>query len=178
MSKIPEIIDYESYDVAIVQLKTTAHVDQEFVCNNDEFTDYYKTQSFYDMQEGIGQTYVLTYKGKVIGFISLAMAHMKKETTNATKSKLSDSNIPALLIGHLGTHKNYVKKGVGRALVEFAIKQAVDASKIIGCRYVMLNPEDDQITHAFYQAMKFTYIKNDDKTKDAYILDIQQERKN
>ncbi len=112
----------------------------------------------------------------MLGFITVAMSHMEKNRIPYFEKKSSDANIPALLIGHLATHKDALRRGIGRELVRWAIREALEKSKRIGYRIVMFNPEDDQGAHDFYKAVDFTYVKKDDKTKDAYVLDIQLEK--
>lgn len=129
------------------------------------------------MEKGIGKTWVLKFNGRVLGFISVAMAHMQKARTTYFEGKKSDSNIPALLIGHLATHKDALRRGIGKELVKWAIREAVNNSKRIGCRIVMLNPDDDQIVKSFYNALNFRYVDHSKKDKDVFYLDIQTTKK-
>jgi len=176
---IPDTIDFTSKDVDKLQLEEEEKIDENFKCHNDEYTQYYSFQSRYDLQEGLARTTLLTYKGRVIGYISIAMAHMRKENNEGMNSKETEGNIPALLISHLATHEDFLKKKIGSYLVSLAIKKAIEFSKKVGCRYVMLNPENEQGVRDFYEKLGFEYIPNivDDKEKDAFILDIQQEKK-
>lgn len=123
------------------------------------------------MEKGLGRTSVLVWRGKVIGFISIAMAHMDPERVPDLKNQ-GFGDYPALLVGHLATHKDFEKKGVAIHLLSWAIKKAVIYSKTIGCRFVMLNPEDDEKVRQFYTNRKFTYIDHNEKDKDAFIFDI------
>ena len=175
LSDIPKQIDYSNYDVFIVQLKTTASIDKSFNCKVKEYTEYYKVHAFNDLQRGIGNTWVLTYKGKVLGFISIAMAHMQPERHHDLQGN-GFGNIPSLLIGHLATHKDYENKGVGSHLVAWAIKKAREYSKTIGCKIVILNPDDKEEVREFYRKLGFTYVPHDDKGRDAFFLDIGSEK--
>ncbi len=171
MSEIPDIINYSSYDVFIVQLAETAVKDNNFECENGKYTEYYRVHAYNDMEMGLGRTSVLIWKSKVIGFISIAMAHMRPERVLDMGEK-GYGNFPALLVGHLATHKDFENKGVASHLLSWAIKKAVVYSKTIGCRFVMLNPEDDEKVRQFYRNRKFKYIPHDNKEKDAFIFDI------
>ena len=168
-------IDF-SKDVSVVMLDPTMSIDPEFECKNPSYTEYYRVTAFSDMKEGIGQTWLCMYKKKkVIGFVTIAMAHMRPERDKQLQGK-GYGNIPALLIGHLATHKDYERKGVGTNLIAWAIREAVSHSKRIGCRVVMLNPEDDPEVRDFYAKRGFTYVPQDDKERDAFYLDIQTRR--
>ncbi len=167
-------IDF-SRDVSIVMLDPAMSIDAEFECKDPSYTEYYRVTAFSDMKEGMGQTWLCMYKKKMIGFVTIAMAHMRPERDERLQGK-GYGNIPALLIGHLATHKDYERKGVGTSLIAWAIREAVSHSKRVGCRVVMLNPEDDPEVRGFYAKRGFTYVPQDDKERDAFYLDIQTRR--
>ena len=167
---IPDI-DFNK-DVSIVMLDPTTSKDPKFECKNPSYTEYYRVTAFNDMNEGMGQTWLCMYKKKIIGFVTIAMAHIMPERDEWLQGK-GYGNIPALLIGHLATHKDYERNGVGTNLIAWAIKEAVHHSKRIGCRAVVLNPEDDPEIRNFYANRGFTYVPQDDKERDAFYLDIQ-----
>jgi len=171
LSEIPDKIDYSSYDVFIVQLTETATKDKDFECKDKNYTDYYRVNAYTDIQKGVGRTSVLIWRCKVIGFISIAMAHMRPERVPDLDEE-GYGNYPALLVGHLATHKDFEGKGVATHLLAWATKKAVSYSKTIGCRFVMLNPENDEDVRQFYRNRKMKYIDHDDKEKDAFIFDI------
>ena len=168
---IPNVIDF-SNDISMVMLKPTTPTDKEFECKNPSYTEYYRVSSFDDIKDKIGQIWLCMYRKKVIGFVSIAMAHMRPERDKRLQRD-GYGNIPALLIGHLATHKDYEGKGVGTNLIAWAIKEAVHSSQRIGCRIVMLNPEDDPKIRTYYIHKGFTYVPQNDKERDAFYLDIQ-----
>ncbi len=133
-----------------------------------------KIHAFNDMEKGISQTWLCVYKNKTVGFIS--MAHMKPERHEILQGK-GYGNIPSLLIGYLATHKKYEKRGIGMILIAWAIKEAINSSKRIGCRIVMLNPENDKKIKNYYTNRGFTYVPHEDREKDIFFLDIQKNGK-
>ena len=74
---IPDI-DFDN-DVSVVMLDPNLPIDSDFECKNESYTEYYRVTAFSDMKEGIGQTWLCMYKKKMIGFVSIAMAHMNPE---------------------------------------------------------------------------------------------------
>lgn len=99
------------------------------------------------------------------------MAHMKKDEYEDLHIN-TFGNIPALLIGHLATHKDHEHKGVGRYMVSWVISKAIEFSETVGCRLVMLNPDKDVI--GFYDKLGFTYVPHDDEDYDSMFIDIIQ----
>ena len=162
--------------VSIVQLKPADSLDQDFECKNKEYTEYYRVHAFNDMKNGLSKTWLCIYKNKVIGYITIAMAHMRPERHGGLQGK-GYGNIPALLIGQLATHKEHEKKGIGRELIHWAIREATRSSQRMGCRIVMLNPADDEKIRTYYRNRGFTYVPHNDKENDAFYLDIQRVKK-
>ncbi|WP_316504834.1 GNAT family N-acetyltransferase [Nitrosopumilus sp.] len=141
----------------------------DFNCSKSSFKDYLRVSALNDQVEQIGQTWIFVYKEKIIGFVTIAMAHMKKDEHEELQID-TFGNIPALLIGHLATHKDHERQGVGRYMVSWVISKAVEFSESIGCRLVMLNPERDVID--FYRKQGFTYVPHEDEDYDSMFLDI------
>ena len=136
----------------------------DFACSKEQFAEYLKVQAHYDQEEQIGQTWVFKYSGKIVGFITIAMAHMKKSECEELAID-SFGNVPALLIGHLATHKDFERRGIGEHMVSWAITKAEDYSESIGCRLVMLNPESDVI--GFYEKQKFVHVPHGDDDEES-----------
>ena len=172
-------INFDATNIEFKRLGSTDPIDKTFESSDPEFTDYYQVQSQYDLREGLARTYLLKADGRVVGYVSLAMSHLQKESTEQMQAKESDGNIPALLISHLSTHKEHLREGIGTKLVDESLRIAVKHSEYIGCKYLMLNPQDDDGVRKFYEAYGFTYVSNekDDKGHDIFILDIQHGKK-
>lgn len=149
---------------------TTTGLDT-FDCSKKEFVEYLKVSALNDQLEQIGQTWLFVYEKKIIGFVTIAMAHMKKDEHESLQID-TYGNIPALLIGHLATHKDHERNGIGRYMVSWAISKAVEYSESIGCRIVMLNPEKDVIK--FYEKLGFIYVPHDDDEYDSMFIDIKR----
>ena len=140
----------------------------DFKCTKPSFEEYLKVSAFHEQHEQVGQTWLFTYEKKIIGFITIAMAHMKP-----TPKLPIDTfgNIPSLLIGHLATHKDYERKGVGKYMVWWAINKAAELSESVGCRTVTLNPDKDVIE--FYKKLKFRY-GNSNAEDDVMFFDVKR----
>lgn len=143
----------------------------DFECSKNIFEEYLKVNALNDQDQHVGQTWLFVYEEKIIGFVTIAMAHMKKDEHEDLQID-TFGNIPALLIGHLATHKNYERKGVGRHMVSWVISKAVELSETVGCRLVMLNPERD--VKGFYDKMGFTYVPHSNEKLDSMFIDIKQ----
>ncbi len=155
------------------------NLDMTFDCTNPDYVKYYQYDALYDAQENLAQTYLLKLEKKVLGYFSIAMAHIRKENKDAMMEKGTDGNIPALLISHLATDRKFLRHGVGTALIDIALDMAKSMSRYTGCRYLILHPEDDDGVKQFYAKYGFEYIGKivEDPKKDLFILDITTRKK-
>ena len=142
-----------------------------FDCSKSEFVEYLQVGALADQYERIGQTWLFIYEQKIIGYIAIGMAHMKKDEHEKLNID-TYGNVPALLISHLATHKDYEGKGVGTHMVSWAISKAREFSESIGCRLVILNPENDVIE--FYRKLGFTHVPHNSQEYDSMFFDIKR----
>ncbi len=69
----------------------------DFDCSKSDFVDYLKVNALSDQIAQIGQTWIFVYDGKIIGFITIAMGHMKQDEHESLQVD-GFGNIPALNI--------------------------------------------------------------------------------
>lgn len=87
----------------------------------------------------------------MVGYVVLAMNRLDEE-----QSRLGIDTfgyIPSLLTSHLATDRRYVRRGVGRLMVRWAIRYARFLSGLVGCRVVLVNSEPDVV--GFYKKLGF-----------------------
>lgn len=116
--------------------------DDIFESGAEEFTDHYRTESLQDIRERLVRVYVAK-RGNLVGYVTLAMAHLRHDATDEIRAKEVNGNIPALLISHLAVHKNFHRRGIGTHLLNLVLHIVPGLERWAGCRYVMLNPRDD-----------------------------------
>ena len=131
--------------------------DVGFESSVKDFTDYYHIHSLYDISERLVRMYVAKHGGWVVGYVTIAMAHLKHDATNEIRAKEVNSDIPALLISHLAVHKNFCRQRIGTRLLNLVFHVITRLEHWVGCRYVMLNPRDDQGVRDFYNNYGFVY---------------------
>ena len=144
-----------------------------------EFNDYIGADMAFDIAENISQVYLIIIAGYVAGYIAISMNRLRNNATPAIEGKEIEGNVPAILISHLAVDGVFQGHGVGKALLNLVITRLVPKlKKIIGCRYVMLNPIDDQGVRDFYINYGFEYVEklNDggeqDREFDACLFDL------
>ena len=153
-------------------------VPEEFESSVGEFTDYYRMDSLQDMRDRLVRMYVTKRGGRVVGYVTLAMAHIGPDATEEIRKKEVNVNIPALLISHLAVHKDFLRRGIGTSLLDLVFLVVPKLEPWAGCRYVILNPRDDQGVRDFYVKYGFTYEPNfkGDMENDACLLNLKSRR--
>lgn len=144
-----------------------------FTSKKRQMVEHLRSGALDDQAQKIGTTWVWVYDGSVaLGYISLAMYSIERKNIQnnpdyADMEKFPYRAIPALLIGQLATNKEYEYRGVGRSMISWAIKMAVNLSNTVGCRMVALHADNDVI--AWYEKLKFKKIP---KSSNSMYLDI------
>ena len=133
------------------------YVPTDFRCRVAEFTRYLDADATYDRQQRMGRMYWAWYKGKVVGYMMLAMGHVGKEG----QSDLGIDTygmIPALTIARLATDERHERHGVGNRMIQHAINIAYKLALDAGCRVVLANSEPDAV--GFYEKTGFVRFTN------------------
>ena len=141
----------------------------EFKCSNPDFEAYLCVEAHNDAIEQVGKTWVFTLGKTIVGFVTIAMDHVEQEM-HKDLDLGTYGDVPALLIGHLATHRDYERNGIGSHMVAWAINKALELSGIIGCRVVILNAEKNAI--GFYKKLNFTHVPHDGG--DTMFIDIKK----
>ena len=140
-----------------------------FKCSNPYFEEYLKIHAHDEENKHVSKTWIFIYKGVIVGYITIAMAHVEQTMHKDLKMDVH-GNVPALLIGYLATHKDYERNGIGTSMVMWAISRAVKYSKEIGCRVVILNPETG--VDGFYEKLGFAHVQREED--DTMFIDIKK----
>jgi ribosomal protein S18 acetylase RimI-like enzyme len=118
-------------------------------------------------QSNVAQTYVALIDGVIAGFITLTCSEIDLQE-NYDLSNCSHANnyeyLPAVKIARLAVDSRFRGKGIGSALVDFAIALIRDrVADSVGCRFV--------VTDAKIEAVEF-YDKQGFTTLNSYKADV------
>ena len=105
------------------------------------------------------------------------MGHLNKQKM-ASKDRLPKpiGSYPSLLIGELAVSNGYQKNGIGTFLCDFCFDRAVKLSKILGCRFLVVDAVESAVN--FYTNYGFVLApKQKTEEQKLMFLDITK-RKN
>ena len=151
---------------------TTAGIDS-FKNSKQEMVDHIQKDAFRDQHLKISTTWIWVYDNRIaLGYISLAMYSIDKKDTmhnrDESTRKYPYGTVPSLLIGQIATHQDYECNKIGQSMVSWAIKEAFEYSKEVGCRVVALHPHED-VVEWYRRKLKFKHIKRGNRQDMMYF---------
>lgn len=164
-------IDFDK--IVVTRLSENTIGIDNFKNSKQDMVTHLQKDALRDQQLKIGTTWVWVYDNKVaVGYISLAMYSIDKKdilsNNDEPTKKYPYGTVPSLLVGQLATHKDYECNKIGMSMIAWAIQQALEYSKDLGCRTVALHPHEDVISW-YTDKLKFKHIKRDKKQDIMYF---------
>lgn len=135
------------------------HKITNFDCGVEALNKFIRTEALQFQEEGLGVTY-LAFNGKqLIGFVTISMADVRTQKMQIDHSPaIRIENLSALQIGQLAVNNVIQRHGIGTKLVGWCMRKAIEYSRTIGCRSLVLNAIPESI--GFYKGLGFTELKD------------------
>ncbi len=143
----------------IIEKLSKHHNIKNFDCGNKILNEFIKKYAYQNQNRYlIGITYVIHINNQIIGYITLNASSLKK---TYLKIKKPYEDIPVLRIGRLAVDKSYQKKGIGKKLLKFAIKKAIELKENYGCVGIIVDAKEEAVN--FYKKFGFIEINTIEK---------------
>ncbi|MEK6935879.1 MAG: GNAT family N-acetyltransferase [Nanoarchaeota archaeon] len=146
--------------------------------------DFLKEDALKQQERKISVTYLwfLRETNELVAYITLCpdcikLKNIEEELYKMFREKgINYKSLPALKIGRLCVSDKFLKRGIGKLLIQFAIKKAQEVSNNVGCRFLYLDAKRNQDSNKdaihFYKKMGFEIYKNRDSTETPLYMDI------
>ena len=126
-----------------------------FDCGSEVITRWLKTRARDASEEDTARVYVVTRDAKkVVAFYALAAGGVARSEAPGALRRNSPDPIPVIILAVLGVDKTEQRRGLGQDLLSDAMRRALQASKIIGARALLVHALDAR-TAEFYQQHGF-----------------------
>ena len=130
----------------------------------DRFFQQFAGQS--QFRHHIGVTYVAVEGQAVLGFATVAAAHVEIEDLPlAARRKLPAYPLPVLRLARLGVDQSAQGQGLGQHLLRFVLRLALQMANDYGCVGVVVDAKPR--AEAFYRTFGFTAIEAVEGRSDA-----------
>lgn len=103
---------------------------------------------------GSSRTYVVCEGETVIGYYCLAAGAIGHAEAPSTMMHNRPDPVPVLVLGRLAIHKDHHQKGIGTALLNDAIRRAIQAADIAGVTALLVHAISEQ-ARRFYLSRGF-----------------------
>ena len=125
-----------------------------FESGEPSLDDWLKRRAFKNQVNGSSRTYVVCEGKTVIGYYCLAAGAIgHAEAPGAMKRNRPDP-VPVLVIGRLAIHQAHHQKGLGTALLNDAIRRAMQAAEIAGVTALLVHAISEP-ARRFYRSRGF-----------------------
>jgi GNAT superfamily N-acetyltransferase len=133
-----------------------------FSCGHPSLDDWLKQRAI--RSEGrSARTYVVTEDGKVVAYYCFAAGAVRHEDAPKPLQRNMPDPSPVLLLGRLAVDLTQQGRGIGRSLLGDALRRALEVSRHIGARAVLVHAIDDGAV-SFYESAGFTRFVTEPRT--------------
>ncbi|HJG30229.1 MAG TPA: hypothetical protein K8U80_02405 [Collinsella ihuae] len=166
------IVPVEEVDHALIE---------QFRCGDERMYSWFLSRASMWSYLGFCQVYVALDNSGIVGFFSLSPTSISpKSLTSSMRKGKNGIEHPGLPLGRIAVRESLQKSDarVGTALLNHAIKRALDISKTIGGRFVVLDAKNDELPR-WYARHGFRALKGNDlrlvlpmKTANKIVSDL------
>jgi GNAT superfamily N-acetyltransferase len=129
----------------------------DFDSGEPSLDDWLKRRAAKNQANGSSRTYVVCegpVQDRVIGYYCLAAGAIGHAEAPSTMKRNRPDPVPVLVLGRLAIHKDHHLKGIGTALLNDAIRRAIQAADIAGVTALLVHAISEQ-ARRFYLSRGF-----------------------
>ena len=153
-----------------------------FSCGEDDLDEFFAKDCLVNQRKLLGKTYLFCLKNQpetIVAAFSLSNDSIRLTNRIADEYKelfLDDTDLrdktlkrfPAVLIGRLGTSKDFAGQGYGTAIMDF-IKVLFRTNNRTGCRFLIVDALNRPDTLHYYEKNGFRYLISDERLEAKYM---------
>lgn len=130
------------------------HLLADFDSGEPSLDDWLKRRASRNRANRSSRTYVVCQGDTVIGYYGLAAGALGHVEAPSSIKRNRPDPVPVLVPGRLAIHKDHQQKGIGTALLNDAIRRALQAAAIAGVTAVLVHAISEQ-ARRFYLSRGF-----------------------
>lgn len=140
--------------ISAPQPLSDAHQQANFDCGEPSLDGWLKRRVAKNQANRSSRTYVVCVRDAVVGYYYIAAGAVGHADAPFPMTRNRPDSIPVLVLGRLAIHKDYHLKGIGTALLNDAIRRAIQAAEIAGVTALLVHAISDQ-ARRFYRSRGF-----------------------
>lgn len=153
-----------------------------FSCDDDDLDEFFAKDCLLNQRKLLGKTYLFCLKSQpdtIVAAFSLSndSIRLTNRITDEYKEQFLDDTdlrdktlkrFPAVLIGRLGTNKDFAGRGYGSAIMDF-VKVLFRTNNRTGCRFLIVDALNRPKTLHYYEKNGFHYLIDDERLEAKYM---------
>ena len=125
-----------------------------FLCGEPALDDWLKRRAARNQVNGSSRTYVVCEGDAVVGYYCLAAGAVGHAEAPSSLKRNRPDPVPVLVLGRLAIHQDHHQKGIGTALLNDAIRRALQTAEIAGVTALLVHAISEQ-ARRFYLSRGF-----------------------
>ncbi len=142
----------------------------DFNCEDDDINYFLKNLAIPNQIRKLSNTYIfyIEENKRVVAYFSILASQL-----NTGDARIYGiDKIPIVLLGRMGVDKNFKGNNIGRTMINIALKKALEASKLIACRLLLIETTLDMKSYYLEKInLGFEWFK-DRKSFSILVLDL------
>ena len=142
----------------------------DFNCGDDDINYFLKNLAIPNQFRKLSNTYIfyIEENKRVVAYFSILASQL-----NTGDARIYGIDIiPIVLLGRMGIDKNFRGNNIGRTMINIAVRKALEASKLIACRLLLIETSLDMKSYYLEKInLGFEWFK-DRKTFSILVLDL------
>jgi GNAT superfamily N-acetyltransferase len=118
-----------------------------FDCGRESMNQWFRRHAWANHAAGISRANVVcdAATAQIVGYVTLSAGQIERAALAKPQQRNKPDPVPATLLGQLAIHLEYQRRGYARALLLFALRAALRASRDVGSFGVITHPLDNQV---------------------------------
>lgn len=148
-----------------IEALASAHDTSSFTSGVEALDTWLRQVARQHGRKGISRSYAavdISTPHAVIGYYSLTVTEIDRDTLPADLAKKLPRKLPAVLIGRLAVSLTARGQGIGKALLVDALQRVVSTSEQVGIALVVVDAKDESAAK-FYEHFGFKRFPDDQR---------------
>jgi len=134
---------------------TASHQLQSFDCGSQALNEWLIHHALQSQTSGSARTFVVTDGEQVVGYFSLTVGQVDAMTApDRVRKGMARYPIPVVILARLAVSRHVQGQGIGRGLLQDAIRRTLMIAEQAGIRALLTHPIDEKASR-FYQRFGF-----------------------
>ncbi|MDI7774147.1 GNAT family N-acetyltransferase [Asticcacaulis sp. EMRT-3] len=146
---------------------------EDFDCGADDLNHWLKARAYGNELAGASRTFVIEQDGRVIGYYALTAGSILHADAAGNIRRNMPDPVPAAILARLAIDKAFQNDGLGREMLQDAVRRTISAAETLGVRAMMVHALSER-ARGFYETCGFKRSPTHDMTLMATLSDLRK----